>query len=62
MKALPILSGRAVVKVLSKVGFTVVRHRGSHIRLTKSIEHGTVKLTVPDHRTLKKKTLVRIKD
>ena len=60
MKALPVLSGRQVAKALTKAGFIVVRRRGSHIRLSKSVAHGTIKLTVPDHKTLKKKTLIRI--
>lgn len=47
MKALPVLSGRKVVKVLSRVGFIVVRHRGSHIRLTRSIEK---RFVLPKHK------------
>jgi len=60
MKALPILSGKKVVKALTNAGFIVVRRRGSHIRLSKPIEHGTIKLTVPDHKALKRRTLIRI--
>ncbi len=60
MKALPVLSGKKVVKALTKVGFSVVRKRGKHFRLNKTIKHGTIKLTVPDHKTLKKKTLATI--
>ncbi|MFA5803614.1 MAG: type II toxin-antitoxin system HicA family toxin [Melioribacteraceae bacterium] len=33
MSELPILSGKEIIKVLSKIGYYVVRQRGSHIRL-----------------------------
>jgi len=57
---LPVVSGRKVVKALRKDGFTVIRQRRSHIRLKKKTGDRTIKLTVPDHRSLKKKTLSRI--
>ncbi len=57
---LPQISGIELVKVLSKHGFVVVRQKGSHIRLEKNTESGIIKLTVPNHRVLKKGTLNRI--
>jgi len=59
MSHLPVVSGREVVKALCKSGFVVVRQRGSHIRLRKQ-NRKTIKLTVPDHKALKRKTLSRI--
>lgn len=49
MPPLPILSGREVVKALSKLGYYEVRQRGSHIRLYCT---GRKSVTVPDHKTI----------
>ena len=54
---LPAVSGEEVIKVLYKVGFRVVRQKGSHVRMEKRTEEGVVKVTVPLHSTLKKGTL-----
>ena len=60
MTALPVISGRKVVKALGRAGFRVIRQHGSHVRLEKRIEDGLIKLTVPLHKSLKKGTLRRI--
>lgn len=57
---MPVVSGRDVIKALSKTGFRVIRQRGSHVRLEKVEAGETIKLTVPLHKTLKKGTLRRI--
>ncbi len=57
---LPVASGRDVIKALSKVGFRVVRQKGSHVRLEKVEGEKVIKLTVPMHQTLKKGTLRQI--
>ena len=57
---LPQISGRELVKRLRRYGFVVVRQKGSHIRLEKNTEKGTIKITVPDHDILKKGTLHHI--
>ena len=54
---LPVVSGAETVKALTRAGFVVVRQKGSHVRLEKETPGGVIKLTVPLHRTLKKKTL-----
>lgn len=54
---LPIVSGEETIKALCKAGFKVVRRKGSHVRLEKKTEKGTIKVTVPLHPTLKKGTL-----
>ena len=54
---LPVVSGGDVIKALHKVGFRAVRQKGSHVRLEKRTEEGTIKVTVPLHRSLKKGTL-----
>lgn len=57
---LPQISGVELVKKLQRSGFVVVRQRGSHIRLEKNTSEGTIKLTVPAHKVLKKGTLHHI--
>jgi predicted RNA binding protein YcfA (HicA-like mRNA interferase family) len=55
MPALPVLSGRKVVRVFEKLGWEVARQRGSHIIMVKEGE--IVTLSVPDHREIAKGTL-----
>lgn len=55
MPALPVLSGRKVVKVFEKLNWRVVRQRGSHIILVKEGEIAT--LSVPDHKEVARGTL-----
>jgi predicted RNA binding protein YcfA (HicA-like mRNA interferase family) len=50
------VSGRALAKALSKVGYTVTRQTGSHIRLTTQ-ELGEHHVTVPDHDPIRVGTL-----
>jgi predicted RNA binding protein YcfA (HicA-like mRNA interferase family) len=50
---LPVVSGRQVVRALERVGYRVVRQRGSHIRLRDESDPNHLPVTVPDHRTLK---------
>ncbi|MBI2148862.1 type II toxin-antitoxin system HicA family toxin [Candidatus Woesearchaeota archaeon] len=57
---LPQISGVELVKILCKNGFVVVRQKGSHIRLEKNTTETTIKITVPNHQTLKKGTLHHI--
>ena len=53
--ALPVLSGREVVRVFESLGWESVRQAGSHIIMTKDRE--LVTLSVPDHREVAKGTL-----
>ena len=57
---LPQISGKEVIKILCKKGFVVVRQKGSHVRLERNTEKGTIKLTVPLHPHLKRGTLHQI--
>ena len=50
---LPVVSGRQVIRVLERLGYQVVRQRGSHIRLRDESDPEHLPVTVPDHRTLK---------
>jgi predicted RNA binding protein YcfA (HicA-like mRNA interferase family) len=55
MSKLPVISGAECVKALKKIGFVVVRQRGSHIILVREEPKTTV--SVPDHNELDRGTL-----
>jgi len=57
---LPILSGKDVIKVLSKLGYQHVRTSGSHAILNKQTEKGKITIPVPLHNELAKGTLKSI--
>jgi predicted RNA binding protein YcfA (HicA-like mRNA interferase family) len=54
------LSFAAIVRALQRDGWTVVRQRGSHIRLQKHAGNEVLKVTVPAHRPVKRSTLAHI--
>jgi predicted RNA binding protein YcfA (HicA-like mRNA interferase family) len=58
--ALPFLSGRKVIKALTKAGFSIVGRKGSHVRLKKKADDKIFVITVPDHAELAKSTLSSI--
>lgn len=60
MTKLPVLSGKDVIKALSKIGFIHVRTKGSHAILNKQTGRGKVTIPVPLHRELAKGTLKSI--
>jgi len=53
---LPVISGREVAKILTRLGFKIVGRKGSHIRLKKNNKQ-TLIVIVPDHRELAQGTL-----
>ena len=53
MPSLPVVSGTEAVRALQRLGFTVIRQRGSHIILRK----GSQGCVVPNHREIKTGTL-----
>lgn len=56
----PNLPYTQIIAALERDGWIVVRQRGSHIRLEKSIPDEVLKLTVPAHRPVKRSTLAKI--
>ncbi len=60
MAKLPVLSGKEVIKALSKIGFKIVRTRGSHVILSKQTENSKLTIPVPFHPELAKGTLKSI--
>jgi predicted RNA binding protein YcfA (HicA-like mRNA interferase family) len=60
MPKLPHLSGKEVIKALSKAGFNPVRQKGSHVILVKPSPEGERALVVPLHREIDVGTLLEI--
>ncbi|HPX14505.1 MAG TPA: type II toxin-antitoxin system HicA family toxin [Treponemataceae bacterium] len=56
MPKLPVVSGKELIRALERLGFSVVRQRGSHVILRK----GSVGCVVPDHKEIKIGTLTGI--
>jgi len=56
----PSLAYHQIVRALQRDGWTVVRQRGSHVRLQKRIGDEVLKITVPTHRPVKRSTLAHI--
>ena len=57
MPKLPILSGKEMVKVLSKIDFVHARTRGSHAIMNRQTQEKKVTIPVPLHNELAKGTL-----
>ena len=58
MPKLPIVSGKEIIKALSKIGFKYVRTKGSHVILNKQDEEkGKITVPIPLHKELAKGTL-----
>ena len=54
------LSGKKVVKALSKADFISVRQKGSHIIMKKETSEGKITVVVPNHKEIDKGTLSEI--
>jgi len=59
MSEIPQISGKELVKALQKLGFKVVRQRGSHVRLVRNLGDKKQLLTIPNHRVIRKGTLMQ---
>ena len=57
MPKLPVVSGDQLIKLLLKLGYEIVRQKGSHVRLRKITEVGEHNITVPRHSEIAKGTL-----
>ena len=60
MKKLPVLSGKDVIRTLSKIGFQVARRKGSHVILVKFVEGKKKGVVVPYHKEIDRGTLLEI--
>ena len=57
MPPLPQASGRQVVAMMQRMGYEVIRRRGSHVRLKCQMGNDAYFETIPDHKVLAKGTL-----
>ncbi len=57
MRKRPVVSGEKLLKVLVRIGYEIVRQRGSHIRLRKPTAAGDHNITIPMQDELAKGTL-----
>ena len=57
---LPVVSGKDVVKLLSKQGFQTIRQRGDHISLYRKSGNEPLLVVVPLKKEIKKGTLLNI--
>lgn len=57
MSKLPVISAQALIKVLLKIGFTIISQRGSHIKLRRVMGAKIQMVIVPNHKILKTGTL-----
>lgn len=60
MTKVPSLPYSRIIRSLQRAGWTVVRQRGSHIRLQKRVGDEVLKIIVPAHRQVKRSTLAHI--
>ena len=54
---MPVVSGDKLIKLLTKLGYEIIRQKGSHVRLRKKTEIGEHNITVPKHKEIAKGTL-----
>ena len=54
------LSGDELIRKLQKIGYVIVRQKGSHIRLSKKYNEGEHPITIPNHNPIKIGTLNNI--
>lgn len=57
MTKYPILSAREIIAALKRLGFEVVRQKGSHIKLSKQAGARKIVTIVPNHKTVMAGTL-----
>ncbi len=57
---LPRLSGKEVIRALSKTGFKPIRQRGSHVFMAKETINSKITTVVPMHQEIDKGTLLNI--
>ncbi len=54
MPKLPIISGNQAIRCFEKIGYQVIRQRGSHVRMCHKSNSTKQPLTIPRHKALGK--------
>jgi predicted RNA binding protein YcfA (HicA-like mRNA interferase family) len=57
LSRLPVISGREILKILSKIGFVIVGRKGSHVRMKRQRGKEVLIVIIPMHSELAKGTL-----
>jgi predicted RNA binding protein YcfA (HicA-like mRNA interferase family) len=60
MSKLPVISGEKTVKCFEKIGYVVVRQKGSPIRMWHKSDRSKKPLTIPKHKVLGKGLLRKL--
>jgi predicted RNA binding protein YcfA (HicA-like mRNA interferase family) len=60
MPKAPSISGEQAVKCFERLGYQVIRQRGSHIRMHHKFDKGKKPITIPLHNTLGKGLLHKL--
>lgn len=60
MTKVPSLNYDELLRALRRDGWSVLRQKGSHIRLQKRLETEVLNITVPAHKPIKRSTLAHI--
>lgn len=60
MTKVPSVNYPQVVATFERAGWRVVRQKGSHIRVERSSAAGTLKVTIPAHKPIKRSTLAKL--
>lgn len=57
MSKLPVVSGKQAIKIFAKIGYRIIRQRGSHVRLYHNDKRP---ITIPNHKILAKGLLRKL--
>jgi len=60
MLKLPVISGSQAIKCFEKIGYHIIRQRGSHVRMRHKSNSTKQPLTIPHHKTLGKGLLCKL--
>ena len=60
MSKLPAISGEKAVKCFEKLGYVIIRQKGSHIRMNHKSDKSKKPLTLPKHKGLGKGLLRKL--
>ena len=60
MTKVPVVHYDLAIRAFKRVGWVVVRQKGSHIRLQKETLHETLRIIIPAHRPIKRSTFAHI--
>jgi predicted RNA binding protein YcfA (HicA-like mRNA interferase family) len=53
----PILSAREIIAALKRIGFAIMRQKGSHVKLSRQVGGRRIVTIVPNHKTVMAGTL-----